>query len=145
MYHMHMSDFELSPEDIYLYVIYFTHFLVQAGYEFLRKSQFFVSYQIIMFLGSKMGFLGMPNAMAQVRGLSAHSLAILGPKCVFLDIFLVCLHFLTVHSVPLSFCDMILHLQTSYIFSGILLKIIFSILFVVPSKKPYEWPEGIKK
>ena len=64
---------------------------------------FFVSYRIIMFLGSKMGFLGMPNAMAQVRRLSAHYLAIL-------DIFSVCLHFLTVHSVPLSFWDMILHL-----------------------------------
>ena len=37
---------------------------------------FFVSYPIIMFLGSKMGYLGMPNAMARVRGLSAHSVTL---------------------------------------------------------------------
>ena len=106
---------------------------------------FFVSYRIIMFLGSKMGYLGMTNAMAQFRGLSAHSVTLQSLKSGFLDIFSVCLHFLTIHSVPLSFWDMILNLQTSYIFSGILLKIIFSILFVVPSKKSYEWAEGIKK
>ena len=29
-----------------------------------------------MVFGSKMGYLGMPNAMAQVRGLSAHSVAL---------------------------------------------------------------------
>merc|ERR1712082_356058 len=105
-----MSDFELSPEDIYLYVIYFTHFLSWLDMNFLKKVLFFYYYQIIMFLGSKMGYLGMPNAMAQFRGLSAHSLAILGLKSGFLDIFSVCLHFLTIPSVLLSFWDMILHL-----------------------------------
>ena len=78
--------------------------------KYLISHIFFVCCPIVMFLGSKMGYLGMLNAMAQVRGLSAHSLAILGLKSVFLDIFSVCLHFLTIHSVPLSFWDMILHL-----------------------------------
>ena len=71
---------------------------------------FFLSYRIIMILGSKMGYLGMTNAMAQVKGLSAHSVTLKSLKSGFLDIFSVCLHFLTIHSVPLSFWDMTLHL-----------------------------------
>ena len=40
-----------------------------------------------MFLGSKMGYLGMPNAMAQVRGLSAHFWALQSQKKGFFGTF----------------------------------------------------------
>ena len=52
--------------------------------KFSKSHSFFVSYPMFMFLGSKMGYLGMPNAMAQVRGLSAHSVALYSPKSCFL-------------------------------------------------------------
>ena len=75
---MHMADFELSQKTYICTLFISLIFIFGYGVNFLffRNSYFFVSYLILMFLGSKMGYLGIPNGMAQARGPSAHSVAL---------------------------------------------------------------------
>ena len=101
---------------------------------------------LIRFWCSKMGFLWMPDAMAQARGLSTHSLAHKGPKSDFWGIFSMCPYFLTLPSVLLSFWDIILCLEKcSSKCQGILFKNSFFFTFFCSLQKPQEWAEGNKK